>query len=86
MKVFKIKTGNENTYEKFNNPEINKIFVDHLIQYDDIVEIGSPVFFLFGGDGTPWENGLAGICKIASKPLELGYEIAKNGKYYRCGI
>ena len=83
MKVFKIKTGNENTYEKFNNPEINKIFVDHLIQYDDIVEIGSPVFFLFGGDGTPWENGLAGICKIASKPLELGYEIAKNGKYYK---
>ena len=50
MKVFKIKTGSENTYEKFNNPDIDKIFVDHLIQYDDIVEIGSPVFFLFGGD------------------------------------
>ena len=83
MKVFKIKTGSENTYEKFNNPDIDKIFVDHLIQYDDIVEIGSPVFFLFGGDGTPWENGLAGICKIISKPLELGYEIAKNGKYYK---
>ena len=83
MKVFKIKTGSEKTYENFNNPAVDKISVDHLIQYDDIVEIGSPVFFLFGGDGTPWENGLAGICKIASKPLELGYEIAKNGKYYK---
>lgn len=83
MKVFKIKTGSEKTYENFNNPDVDKILVDHLIQYDDIVEIDSPVFFLFGGDGTPWENGLAGICKIASKPLELGYETAKNGKYYK---
>ena len=83
MTVFKIKTGSEEIYEKFNAPSINKIIVDHLIQYDDIIKIGEPVFFLFGGDGTPWENGLAGICKILSKPLELGYEIAKIGKYYK---
>ena len=83
MSVFRIKTGSEETYEKFNNPSVNKILVDHLIQYDDLVKIGEPVFFLFGGDGTPWENGLAGICKISSKPLDLGYETAKNGKYYK---
>lgn len=83
MSVFKIKTGSEETYSKFNTPSVNRILVDHLIQYDDLVKIGEPVFFLFGGDGTPWENGLAGICKIASKPLELGYETAKNGKYYK---
>lgn len=83
MIVFKIKTGSEETYAKFNNPSVNKILVDHLIQYDELVKIGEPVFFVFGGDGTPWENGLAGICKIASKPLELGYEIAKNGRYYK---
>lgn len=83
MSVFRIKTGSEETYKEFNTPSINKILVDHLIQYDDVVKIGEPVFFLFGGDGTPWENGLAGICKIASTPLELGYETAKNGKYYK---
>lgn len=83
MSVFKIKTGSMETYTQFNNPSINKIIVDHLIQYDEFVKIGEPVFFLFGGDGTPWENGLAGICRIASKPLELGYETAKNGKYYK---
>ena len=83
MNVFKIKTGSEETYAKFNNPSVKKILVDHLIQYDELIKIGEPVFFLFGGDGTPWENGLAGLCKIASQPLDLGYEIAKNGKYYK---
>ena len=83
MNVFKIKTGSEETYAKFNNPSVKKILVDHLIQYEELIKIGEPVFFLFGGDGTPWENGLAGLCKIASQPLDLGYEIAKNGKYYK---
>lgn len=83
MRVFKIKTGSDDTYRQFNTPSVKIITVDHLIQYDDKVKIGDPVFFLFGGDGTPWENGLAGICKIASLPLELGYETAKNGKYYK---
>ena len=82
MSIFKIKTGSEATYKEFNTSSAHRILVDHLIQYDDLVKIGEPVFFLFGGDGTPWENGLAGICKIASEPKELGYETAKNGKYY----
>lgn len=83
MSIFKIKTGSEATYKEFNTSSAHRILVDHLIQYDDLVKIGEPVFFLFGGDGTPWENGLAGICKIASEPKELGYETAKNGKYYK---
>lgn len=83
MTVFKIKTGNENTYASFKDVSNKEILVDHLIQYDNQIKMGSPVFLLFGGDGTPWENGLAGICKISSSPIDLGYEIAKNGKYFK---
>ena len=83
MKVFKIKTGNPETYKKFNDLSNSKIIVEHLIQYENEIEIGSPVFFMFGGDSTPWENGLAGICRILSLPIDLGYETAKNGKYYK---
>lgn len=83
MTVFKIKTGNENTYASFKDVSNKKILVDHLIQYDNQIKMGTPVFLLFGGDGTPWENGLAGICKISSSPIDLGYEIAKNGKYFK---
>ena len=83
MKVFKIKTGNEVTYDEFYNLSNNSILVDHLMQYENDIEIGAPVFFLFGGDGTPWQNGLAGICKIATEPLDLGYETAKIGKYFK---
>ena len=83
MMVFKIKTGEESTYNLFQNKSNNEILVDHLIQYDNQIKIGTPVFLLFGGDGTPWENGLAGICKISSSPIDLGYEIAKNGKYFK---
>ena len=84
MTVFKIKTGSQDTYRKFKEYTTTKILIDHLIQYEDIIEIGTAVFLLFGGDGTPWKNGLAGVCKIASKPLELGYETASNGnRYYK---
>ena len=83
MKVFKIKTGDENTYKSFHDKNNSKILVEHLIQYDSEVKIGMPVFLLFGGDGTPWINGLAGLCKVASLPIDLGYEKAKNGKYFK---
>lgn len=83
MNVFRIKTGDIHTYQIFNELKNDTILVDHLIQYENEVEIGAPVFLLFGGDGTPWENGLAGICEIASNPLEVGYEVAKNGKYFK---
>ena len=83
MTVFKIKTGDEHTYASFRDESNKEILVDHLIQYDNQVKIGTPVFLLFGGDGTPWENGLAGICKISSSPIDLGYEVAKNGKYFK---
>lgn len=83
MTVFKIKTGNENTYASFKDVSNKEILVDHLIQYDNQIKMGTPVFLLFGGDGTPWENGLAGICKISSSPIDLGYESAKNGKYFK---
>ena len=83
MTVFKIKTGDEHTYASFRDESNKEILVDHLIQYANQVKIGTPVFLLFGGDGTPWENGLAGICKISSSPIDLGYEVAKNGKYFK---
>ena len=83
MKVFKIKTGNPETYKNFNDLSNSKIIVEHLIQYENEIKIGAPVFFMFGGDSTPWENGLAGICRILSLPIDLGYETAKNGKYYK---
>ena len=83
MTVFKIKTGDENTYASFRDVSNKEILVDHLIQYDNQIKIGTPVFLLFGGDGTPWENGLAGICKVSSCPIDLGYEVAKNGKYFK---
>lgn len=83
MTVFKIKTGDENIYASFRDESNKEILVDHLIQYDNQIKIGTPVFLLFGGDGTPWENGLAGICKISSTPIDLGYEVAKNGKYFK---
>ena len=83
MTVFKIKTGDEKTYASFRDESNKEILVDHLMQYDNQIKIGTPVFLLFGGDGTPWENGLAGICKISSSPIDLGYEIAKNGKYFK---
>lgn len=83
MTVFKIKTGDEKTYASFRDESNKEILVDHLMQYDNQIKMGTPVFLLFGGDGTPWENGLAGICKISSSPIDLGYEIAKNGKYFK---
>ena len=91
MKVFKIKTGNPDTYKNFNDLSNSKIIVEHLIQYENEIEIGSPVFFMFGGDSTPWENGLAGICRILSLPIDLGYETAKyyaanNHQVFSCDI
>ena len=41
---------------------------------------------LFGGDGTPWKNGLAGLGKITSKPIDYGYEKAGNGSYYKLNL
>ena len=82
MKYFRFKTGQTETHDAFCNN--NTVIVDNLIQYEDEIEIGAPVFFLFGGDRTPWDNGLAGICKILTNPLELGYKKAENGnKYYK---
>jgi hypothetical protein len=45
MKVFKIKTGNPETYKNFNDLSNSKIIVEHLIQYENEIEIGAPVFF-----------------------------------------
>jgi len=52
MTVFKIKTGDEHTYASFRDESNKEILVDHLIQYANQVKIGTPVFLLFGGDGT----------------------------------
>jgi len=57
-----------------------------LIQYEDEIYIEAPVLLLFGGDGTPWVNGLYAIAEIHSKPLELGYESAARGQYYKLEI
>lgn len=87
MTVFKIKTGSIDSYRKFQDKSNNTILIDHLIQYEDYLELDAPVLLLFGGDGTPWKNGLAGLCKIASKPIDYGYETASNGnKYYKLEI
>lgn len=81
MLVLRIKTGSEEIYNLFTTKD--KILVDHLIQYENMIKIGQPVLLIFGGDGTPWDKGLAAFCKVASAPIDLGYEIAKNGKYYK---
>lgn len=84
MIVFTIKTSSEKAYNCFQKD--TNIVIDKLIQYEDKIKIGMPVFLIFGGDGTPWENGLAGVCRIASNPMEVGYETAKNGNYYKLKI
>ena len=55
MTVFKIKTGSIDSYHKFQDKSNNRILIDHLIQYEDYLEVNAPVLLLFGGDGTPWK-------------------------------
>lgn len=86
MTVFRIKTGDMETYNLFHNKGSNQLTVDHLIQYENDIKIGAPVLLLFGGDGTPWKNGLAGLGKITSKPIDYGYEKAGNGSYYKLNL
>jgi len=85
MRVFKIKTGDDKIVNAYKKGQ-NVLTIDHLIQYEDIVYIGAPVLLLFGGDGTPWTNGLYAIARIHSKPLEFGYERAARGQYYKLEI
>jgi len=85
MLIFKLKTSDESVVNAYKTGR-NILRIDHLIQYEDMVSIGTPVLLLFGGDGTPWTNGLYAIAKIASRPIDLGYEIARNGRYYKLDI
>jgi hypothetical protein len=86
MAIFKIKTSDAEIFRAYREgQEILKI--DHLIQYEDEIAIGAPVLLLFGGDGTPWINGLYAIAKVNSIPLEMGYEqAARGGQYYKLEI
>lgn len=81
MAVFKLKTSDSAVYNAFMAGQ-NVLTIDHLIQYDSIISIGAPVLFSFGGDGTPWTNGLYAIGKVHSKPIDLGYEEAARGQLY----
>lgn len=86
MAIFKIKTSDAEIFRAYREgQEILKI--DHLIQYENEIAIGAPVLLLFGGDGTPWINGLYAIAKVNSIPLEMGYEqAARGGQYYKLEI
>lgn len=85
MLIFKLKTSDETVVNAYKTGR-NILRIDHLIQYENVVSIGAPVLLLFGGDGTPWTNGLYAIAKIASRPIDLGYEVARNGQYYKLDI
>ena len=85
MLIFKLKTSDESVVNAYKTGR-NILRIDHLIQYENVVSIGAPVLLLFGGDGTPWTNGLYAIAKIASRPIDLGYEVARNGQYYKLDI
>ena len=85
MTVFKIKTSDEKIFNDYQKGR-DILKIDHLIQYEDEIDIDAPVLLLFGGDNRPWVNGLYAIAKIISKPLELGYETALRGRYYKLKI
>lgn len=85
MRYFKIKTSEQSLYSQYENGE-NELTINHLIQYEKDIEIGAPVFLMFGGDGTPWKNGLYGIAQIVSGKIDVGYEESKIGTYYRLKI
>ncbi len=85
MTIFKLKTSDAKIFDAYKKGQ-NILKIDHLIQYEDEIYIGAPVLLLFGGDGTPWVNGLYAIAEIHSKPLELGYESAARGQYYKLEI
>lgn len=84
MKVFITKITNE---ENVNKIKALKEFT-HLDIYNfkDEIEVGSDVFFVFGGDKSRinWRQGLAGFGKVVKAPYDLGY--SDNPRYFKIDI
>ena len=84
MKVFITKITNE---ENVNKIKAWKEFT-HLDIYNfkDEIEVGSDVFFVFGGDKSRinWKQGLAGFGKVVKAPYDLGY--SDNSRYFKIDI
>lgn len=84
MKVFITKITNE---ENVNKIKALKEFT-HLDIYNfkDEIEVGSDVFFVFGGDKSRinWKQGLAGFGKVVKAPYDLGY--SDNSRYFKIDI
>ena len=84
MKVFITKITNE---ENVNKIKALKEFT-HLDIYNfkDEIEVGSDVFFVFGGDKSRinWKQGLAGFGKVVKAPYDLGY--SDNPRYFKIDI
>lgn len=85
MKVFIAKITNEENVNKINSLE-NFTHLD-IYNFKDEIEVGSDVFFVFGGDKSQitWMQGLAGFGKVIKAPYDLGYS-TNNKRYFKIDI
>ena len=78
---FSIKTKNHTTVESILDKSSNVEF-DGLNILKDMLQVGQPIFIVFGGDNPPWETGLVGMGVISEAPYDVGY----HKKNYRIKV
>ena len=84
MKVFIAKITNEENVNKINS--LKEFTHLDIYNFKDEIEVGSDVFFVFGGDKSRinWKQGLAGFGKVVKAPYDLGY--SDNPRYFKIDI
>lgn len=70
---FSIKTKNPITVAAILAKNSNVEF-DGLNILKDMLQVGQPVFIVFGGDKPEWETGLVGMGIISEAPYDVGYD------------
>ena len=85
MKVFIAKITNEENVNKITT--LKEFTHLDIYNFKDEIEVGSDVFFVFGGDKSQitWKQGLAGFGKVVKAPYDLGYSTS-NRRYFKIDI
>ena len=85
MKVFIAKITNEENVNKITT--LKEFTHLDIYNFKDEIEVGSDVFFVFGGDKSQitWKQGLAGFGKVVKAPYDLGYSNS-NRRYFKIDI
>ncbi len=78
---FSIKTKDASTVNKILQKQ-SSIEMSGLNVLQDKLQVGQPVFIVFGGDNPPWDTGLVGMAVISRAPYDIGYE----GRNYRIQV